>query len=100
MWPFKKKCGVAPRVRVTNSTKSELRAAVEPWGMDFPVAPEETIDFEAERASPDFQFDVHCEEGWVGVWYEGICLAVIVSLPDGTRERFSWEIPVRDGDTC
>ena len=58
-------------------------------GFDFPVAPEGTIDFEAERASPDFHFDVQYEEGRVGVWYEGNCLAVIVSLPDGARERFS-----------
>lgn len=98
MWPFRKKSKVASRVRVTNSTKSELRLAVEPWGMDFPLGPEEKINLEAERASTDFHFDVHCEEAWVVVWYDGSCLAVIVTLPDGTRKRFSWEIPVRDGD--
>jgi hypothetical protein len=90
-----------PRVRVTNSSDQEVRVYVEPWGSDFPVLPNSWLDFEAERASIDFCFDVthhgldqhHAGLQSIAVRYEGNCLAIVALSPDGHRERFSWELP-------
>jgi hypothetical protein len=94
MWPFSEllKLGgrirVAPCVRVTNSTKVEMRARVEPWGFDFPVPPGASIVFEAERPSSGFFFDVQYEGTEVSVWPEGHIAGVTVRTSDGKQHRF------------
>ena len=89
-----------PWIRVTNSFDREARVYVEPWGFDFPVAPESWLEFEADGASVDLGFEVsfdgddnhHESAVSLSVHHTGSCHAIVVVFPDGKRERFSWSI--------
>lgn len=69
-------------IKVSNERREPLTVWLEPWGEDYTLLPDETFDVVAEGASPDFYFDMACNEKDVLVYAEGDCTCVFV-LRDG-----------------